>query len=111
MEPEPPGAAFFAWSRSRPNLVGAVAGVGSGTSDFRSRSRPKQWQLRKYSQLRIRIRSQGCATRIWIRIIPFIDSKLTQKIRAVDPHSFYADPDPAVFLNADPDPDPGPGPA
>ena len=22
--------------------------------------------------------------------------------RAVDPHSFYADPDPAVFLNADP---------
>ena len=31
--------------------------------------------------------------------------------RAVDPHSFYADPDPAVFLNADPDPDPGPGPA
>ena len=34
-------------------------------------------------------------------------------IRAVDPHSFYADvdPDPAVFLNADLDPDPGPGPA
>ena len=33
-------------------------------------------------------------------------------IRAVDPHSFYADPDPAVFLNADPDPDldPDPGP-
>ena len=31
--------------------------------------------------------------------------------RAVDPQSFYADPDPAVFLNADPDPDPGPGPA
>ena len=30
---------------------------------------------------------------------------------AVDPHSFYADPDPAVFLNADPYPDPGPGPA
>ena len=24
--------------------------------------------------------------------------------RAVDPHSFYADPDPADFLNADPDP-------
>ena len=22
----------------------------------------------------------------------------------MDPHSFYADPDPAVFLNADPDP-------
>ena len=30
--------------------------------------------------------------------------------RAVDPHSFYADPDPADFLNADPDPGPGPGP-
>ena len=29
---------FFAWSRSRPNLVG----VGSGTSDFRSQSRPKR---------------------------------------------------------------------
>ena len=28
--------------------------------------------------------------------------------RAVDPHSFYADPDPAVFLNADPDPGLGP---
>ena len=32
--------------------------------------------------------------------------------RAVDPHSFSADPapDPAVFLNTDPDPDPDPGP-
>ena len=39
MEPEPP---FFAWSRSRSNLVGA--GVGTGTSDFRSR--PKKWRLR-----------------------------------------------------------------
>ena len=29
--------------------------------------------------------------------------------RAVDPHSFYADP--AVFLNADPAPGPSPGPA
>ena len=31
------------------------------------------------------------------------------QIRAVDPHSLYADPDPdaAVFLNADPDPGPG----
>ena len=28
-------------------------------------------------------------------------------VRAVDPHSFYADPDPADFLNADPDPGPG----
>ena len=26
------------------------------------------------------------------------------QLRAVDPHSFFADPDPAVFLNADPDP-------
>ena len=24
--------------------------------------------------------------------------------RAVDPHSCFADPDPAVFLNTDPDP-------
>ena len=33
--------------------------------------------------------------------------------RALDPHSFYADPDldPAVLRNADGDPDPGPGPA
>ena len=34
--------AWDAWSR--PNLVGA--GVGSGISDFRSRSRPKRWRLR-----------------------------------------------------------------
>ena len=34
-----------------------------------------------------------------------LDRELT---RAVDPHSLYADPDPAVFLNADPDPGPGP---
>ena len=27
---------------------------------------------------------------------------------ALDPHSFYVDPNPAVFPNADPDPDPGP---
>ena len=26
------------------------------------------------------------------------------KTRAVDPHSFFADPDPAAFLNSDPDP-------
>ena len=26
----------------------------------------------------------------------------------MDPHSFYADPDPAVYLNVDLDPDPGP---
>ena len=40
MKPEPP---FFAWSQSRPNLVVAA---GSGTSDFRSQSRPKKWRLR-----------------------------------------------------------------
>ena len=40
-----------------------------------------------------------------------------QNIRALDPHSFYGDPDtdPAIFQNAaqvpDPDPDPGLGPA
>ena len=34
------------------------------------------------------------------------------KIRAVDPRSFFSDPDPnpAVFLNADPDPDVDPDP-
>ena len=36
--------------------------------------------------------------------------KLEIEISAVDPHSFYADPDPTVFLTADPDPDPDPGP-
>ena len=30
--------------------------------------------------------------------------------RAVDPLSFYADPDPGGFLIADPDPDPNPDP-
>ena len=35
-------------------------------------------------------------------------TKLTRaRSWAEDPHSLYADPDPAVFLNADPDPDPG----
>ena len=33
------------------------------------------------------------------------------KTRAVDPHSFFVDPDPAVFLNTDPDADPDPKPA
>ena len=28
----------------------------------------------------------------------------------MDPHSFFADPDPAVFLNEDPDPDADPDP-
>ena len=34
MEPEPPGAAFFAWSRSRRSETLAI------------RSRPKKWRLR-----------------------------------------------------------------
>ena len=35
----------------------------------------------------------------------FISSEyLLPSVRAVDPHSFFSDPDPAVFLNADPDP-------
>ena len=38
-----------------------------------------------------------------------IMQKSCVQARAVDQHSFYADP--AVLLNADPDPDPGPGPA
>ena len=50
MEPEPPEAAFFACSRSRPNFVGA--GDGSGTSDFRSRSRPKKLRLHNTDQRR-----------------------------------------------------------
>ena len=37
---------FFAWSRSRSRPSVVEAGVGSGTSDFRSRSRPKKWRLR-----------------------------------------------------------------
>ena len=48
------GAAFLGWSLSRRNLV--EAGVGSGTSDFRSRSRPKKYRLRntdKEKQLHI----------------------------------------------------------
>ena len=28
---------------------------------------------------------------------------ITTIVWAVDPHPFFADPDPAVFLNADPD--------
>ena len=30
--------------------------------------------------------------------------KISVLARAVDPYSFFADPDPAVHLNADPDP-------
>ena len=44
-----------------------------------------------------------------------IMASVRSRLRAVDPHSFYADPDPEVFLNADPFADPdldqGPGPA
>ena len=48
-----------------------------------------------------------------IREIVLTNSETTKvkvfvTIRAVDLHSFYADPDPAVFLNVDPDPGPGP---
>ena len=32
------------------------------------------------------------------------DLKSISWARVVDPHSFFADPDPAVFLNVDPDP-------
>ena len=38
----------------------------------------------------------------WLNLTSPLNDKDT---RAVDPHSFYADPDPAVFLNADPDPE------
>ena len=30
--------------------------------------------------------------------------------RAVNPHSFFVDPDPSIFLNADPHPDVDPDP-
>ena len=30
------------------------------------------------------------------------------RTRAVDPHLFYTNPDPAIFLNADPDPNADP---
>ena len=41
MEPKPP---FIPGAGGSPILVGAR--VGSGTSDFRNRSRPKKWLLR-----------------------------------------------------------------
>ena len=41
MEPEPP---FFAWKRSRPNLVGA--GVGSRDLGLLELEPPKKWRLR-----------------------------------------------------------------
>ena len=42
MKPEPP----FGWSRSRTNVVGAGACVGSGALDLQSRSRPNMWRFR-----------------------------------------------------------------
>ena len=41
-------------------------------------------------------------------VLPYIYDITKVESRAVDPHSFYADPEPAVFLNADPDPGLGP---
>ena len=38
--------------------------------------------------------------------IPFLAQSVSGASRAVDPHSFFADRDPAVLLNADPDLDP-----
>ena len=37
---------------------------------------------------------------------PVLEENKEAKIRTVYPHSFFAYPDPAIFLNADPDPDP-----
>ena len=37
-----------------------------------------------------------------IKILP--EAEVPGASRAVDPHSFFADPDPAVFLKADPVP-------
>ena len=48
----------------------------------------------------------GTVKRQFIYQVPFIQSCLFDWARAVDPLSFFADPDPAVFLNANPDPDP-----
>ena len=42
------------------------------------------------------------------RLVDSLPHIATLASRAVDLHSFYADPHPAVFLNADPDPGPGP---
>ena len=46
MEPEPPGAASICLEPEPTQVVGAWAGVESGTLAIRSRSRPKKWQLR-----------------------------------------------------------------
>ena len=39
-----------------------------------------------------------------LRVRYFLNNFRHLRSRAVDPHSFFADPDPAVFLNDDPDP-------
>ena len=39
----------------------------------------------------------------WWRIKILPEAEVPGASRAVDPHSFFADPDPAVFLKADPD--------
>jgi hypothetical protein len=39
----------------------------------------------------------------------FVYLRLDNFLRDVDPHCFYADPDPAQNLDADPDPGPHPG--
>ena len=43
-----------------------------------------------------------------MEIITIVKTKSLHPRRAVDTHSFYAYPDPAVFLNADPDTNPEP---
>ena len=55
--------------------------------------------------LRIRIQgSSGDYCTYKNNVVPIRAYYKLRTSRAVDPHSFYADPDPAVFLNADPDP-------
>ena len=43
---------------------------------------------------------------MWAYIVRYLIFSVLSypSFRAVDPHSFFADPDPAVLLNADPDP-------
>ena len=55
----------------------------------------------------------GCLS-VWVKVEILRSAKLTQfhlHCRAVDLHSFFAVPDPVVFLNADLDADPDPEPA
>jgi hypothetical protein len=59
----------------------------------------RQWATRKKCKF------------VYLNIINYkLDNNLlTVEPRAVDPHCFVADPDPAQNLDADPDPDPGGG--